>query len=191
MGVRGEIGVGVIGIAIAQLVEEIIKKSEGKWWEAETHNGRSGKHSAFTLRNQNRHETKQKMGDLKGRKAYDDEEEREEDQKTMAIWDCGSPLYDSYELMSLCNLIDKHLMLPSSSPCEHQSDQAFSFPNTPSNTEMLHQNKTSKGSSRWRDLVMKMTRKKKKENKGEKTRGEWDREKERDEDVESVGTTWN
>lgn len=30
------------------------------------------------------------------------------------IWDCGSPLYDSYELVSLCYLIERHMMsLPS------------------------------------------------------------------------------
>ncbi|KAK8475048.1 hypothetical protein V6N13_020791 [Hibiscus sabdariffa] len=33
-----------------------------------------------------------------------------EDAATFAIWDCGSPLYDSYELASLSHLIDRHLM---------------------------------------------------------------------------------
>lgn len=33
----------------------------------------------------------------------------------MKIWDCGSPLYDSYELASVSQLIERHLMfLPSS-----------------------------------------------------------------------------
>ncbi|KMT20349.1 hypothetical protein BVRB_1g003480 [Beta vulgaris subsp. vulgaris] len=27
------------------------------------------------------------------------------------IWDCGSPLYDSYELASLSHLIERHLMI--------------------------------------------------------------------------------
>ena len=38
---------------------------------------------------------------LKGKE--DEEEEKE-------IWDCGSPLYDSYELASLSHIIDRHLM---------------------------------------------------------------------------------
>ncbi|KAK3194661.1 hypothetical protein Dsin_025971 [Dipteronia sinensis] len=28
----------------------------------------------------------------------------------VAIWDCGSPLYDSYELVSLSHVIERHLM---------------------------------------------------------------------------------
>ncbi|KAM5555588.1 hypothetical protein ABKV19_023486 [Rosa sericea] len=28
----------------------------------------------------------------------------------LAIWDCGSPLYDSYELASVSHLIERHLM---------------------------------------------------------------------------------
>lgn len=28
----------------------------------------------------------------------------------MGIWDCGSPLYDSYELVSVTHIIDRHLM---------------------------------------------------------------------------------
>lgn len=40
--------------------------------------------------------------------------ENEEDEAALAIWDCGSPLYDSYELVSLSHLIERHLMtLPS------------------------------------------------------------------------------
>ncbi|KAL5792270.1 hypothetical protein ACOSP7_000864 [Xanthoceras sorbifolium] len=30
--------------------------------------------------------------------------------ESMAVWDCGSPLYDSYELVSLNHLIERHLM---------------------------------------------------------------------------------
>ncbi|KAF4384604.1 hypothetical protein F8388_003911 [Cannabis sativa] len=48
----------------------------------------------------------------------EEEEENDDDQKgekkmmiNMAIWDCGSPLYDSYELVSLSNLIERHLMI--------------------------------------------------------------------------------
>ncbi|KAK7381999.1 hypothetical protein VNO80_00620 [Phaseolus coccineus] len=43
------------------------------------------------------------------------EEDQEEEEKAMAIWDCGSPLYDSHELVSLDHIIDRHLMaFPSS-----------------------------------------------------------------------------
>lgn len=33
-----------------------------------------------------------------------------------SVWDCGSPLYDSHELVSLDHLIDRHLMAFPSSP---------------------------------------------------------------------------
>ncbi|CAO2835516.1 unnamed protein product [Amaranthus hypochondriacus] len=29
----------------------------------------------------------------------------------MKVWDCGSPLYDSYELASVSHLIERHLMI--------------------------------------------------------------------------------
>lgn len=39
---------------------------------------------------------------------------KEEEEVRLSIWDCGSPLYDSYELASLCSLIDRHAVaLPS------------------------------------------------------------------------------
>ena len=43
-------------------------------------------------------------------------DDKEEEEKAMlSMWDCGSPLYDSYELVSLNHLIDRHLMaFPSS-----------------------------------------------------------------------------
>ncbi|KAG5021761.1 hypothetical protein JHK85_018103 [Glycine max] len=48
-------------------------------------------------------------------KEYEKEEDQEEE-KAMPIWDCGSPLYDSYELVSVDHIIDRHLMaFPSSS----------------------------------------------------------------------------
>ncbi|THF99136.1 uncharacterized protein LOC114313263 [Camellia sinensis] len=38
----------------------------------------------------------------------------EKEEGALVIWDCGSPLYDSYELASLSHLIDRHMMaLPS------------------------------------------------------------------------------
>lgn len=39
------------------------------------------------------------------------EELREGDRKRdVAIWDCGSPLYDSFELASLSHMLERHLM---------------------------------------------------------------------------------
>jgi len=37
-------------------------------------------------------------------------EEEEGGDRDLAIWDCGSPLYDSHELVSLSHIIDRHLM---------------------------------------------------------------------------------
>ncbi|KAK8611971.1 hypothetical protein V6N13_132005 [Hibiscus sabdariffa] len=37
-------------------------------------------------------------------------EKNGEEEAKFAIWDCGSPLYDSYELVSLSHLIERHLM---------------------------------------------------------------------------------
>ncbi|KAI9109805.1 hypothetical protein K1719_018846 [Acacia pycnantha] len=43
-----------------------------------------------------------------------EEEKQEEEESGMGIWDCGSPLYDSYELVSLSHVIERHMMvLPS------------------------------------------------------------------------------
>lgn len=50
------------------------------------------------------------MGKIRG-----DEEERESEKVMIKVWDCGSPLYDSYELAALTHLIERHLMaLPES-----------------------------------------------------------------------------
>ncbi|GMJ00943.1 hypothetical protein HRI_003763500 [Hibiscus trionum] len=52
--------------------------------------------------------------------------ESEEAGAALDIWDCGSPLYDSYELVSLSHKIERHLMtLPSlggSNRNPHRSD---------------------------------------------------------------------
>lgn len=37
-------------------------------------------------------------------------EEQHQEGLDSKIWDCGSPLYDSYELVSISNVLDKHLM---------------------------------------------------------------------------------
>nr|CAD1824066.1 unnamed protein product [Ananas comosus var. bracteatus] len=45
---------------------------------------------------------------------HQNNKEEEEEEIRLSIWDCGSPLYDSYELASLCSLIDRHVVaLPS------------------------------------------------------------------------------
>ncbi|MED6156247.1 hypothetical protein PIB30_012517 [Stylosanthes scabra] len=36
---------------------------------------------------------------------------REKEGRALPIWDCGSSLYDSYELVSLAYTIEKHMML--------------------------------------------------------------------------------
>ncbi|XP_028794725.1 uncharacterized protein LOC114750327 [Neltuma alba] len=33
-----------------------------------------------------------------------------EEESAFGIWDCGSPLYDSYELASLSHMIERHMM---------------------------------------------------------------------------------
>lgn len=42
------------------------------------------------------------------------DDQQQEEEKALAIWDLGSPLYDSLEVVSLAHLIERHLMtLPS------------------------------------------------------------------------------
>ena len=38
------------------------------------------------------------------------EEEQQQQQAAQSPWDCGSPLYDAFELASVYSLIDTHLM---------------------------------------------------------------------------------
>ncbi|KAL1561939.1 hypothetical protein AAHA92_04574 [Salvia divinorum] len=37
--------------------------------------------------------------------------QEEEDGKSMKIWDCGSPLYDAYELVALSHLVERNFMI--------------------------------------------------------------------------------
>ncbi|XP_050238722.1 uncharacterized protein LOC126688161 [Mercurialis annua] len=39
------------------------------------------------------------------------ENEKENEEKNLAVWDLGSPLYDSYEVVTLSHLIERHLMI--------------------------------------------------------------------------------
>ncbi|ONI23364.1 hypothetical protein PRUPE_2G184300 [Prunus persica] len=42
------------------------------------------------------------------------EEDHQKEEAELGVWDCGSPLYDSYELVTVSHLIERHLMaLPS------------------------------------------------------------------------------
>lgn len=38
------------------------------------------------------------------------------EKKDDRVWDCGSPLYDAYELVSIANIIERHMMLLPSTP---------------------------------------------------------------------------
>ncbi|KAL0428767.1 UNVERIFIED_CONTAM: hypothetical protein Sradi_0502700 [Sesamum radiatum] len=33
------------------------------------------------------------------------------DEKGINVWDCGSPLYDSYELVAVSHVVERHLMV--------------------------------------------------------------------------------
>jgi hypothetical protein len=52
--------------------------------------------------------------DLQQVRAKEEEEEEEEEEglaMVFAVWDCGSPLYDSFELASLHHVLESHLMV--------------------------------------------------------------------------------
>lgn len=58
-----------------------------------------------------------KTSNMSGKEVEQDEQEamkgnfdEKEEEKAMAMWDCGSPLYDSYELVSLDHHINMNLM---------------------------------------------------------------------------------
>lgn len=38
-------------------------------------------------------------------------QEEEDDGKSMKIWDCGSPLYDAYELVALSHVVERNCMI--------------------------------------------------------------------------------
>ncbi|KAI3444443.1 hypothetical protein Pfo_001108 [Paulownia fortunei] len=39
------------------------------------------------------------------------ERKEEADEKGINIWDCGSPLYDSYELVAVSHVVERHFMI--------------------------------------------------------------------------------
>ncbi|XP_030540982.2 uncharacterized protein LOC115748596 [Rhodamnia argentea] len=47
------------------------------------------------------------------------EETEVEDGEALKVWDCGSPLYDAFELVSLTQVIERHLM---TFPCSRKSN---------------------------------------------------------------------
>lgn len=58
-------------------------------------------------------------------KEFEDEKEA----RAFQIWDCGSPLYDSCELVSLSHIIERHMMVcPSYVPGSKQSITHLSYP---------------------------------------------------------------
>ncbi|XWS32069.1 hypothetical protein CRYUN_Cryun23aG0129200 [Craigia yunnanensis] len=75
--------------------------------------------------------------------------EKNEAAATFAIWDCGSPSYDSHELVSLSHLIERYLMkLPSLGGSKRLTTR-FSYPSdvTPATIADSTSNARSKESS--------------------------------------------
>ncbi|KAI4355200.1 hypothetical protein L6164_003994 [Bauhinia variegata] len=65
----------------------------------------------------------------KMRRTTCDEEKDEKEEQGFAIWDCGSPLYDSYELACITHLIESHMMvLPYSLHGSKPNNSQFSYP---------------------------------------------------------------
>lgn len=75
------------------------------------------------------------------------------EEESTKIWDCGSPLYDTYELVSLGHVIDRHIMvLPSLSGSRCLTNQTSRSSNLMSSEQSRSSNQTSgfqtaKGSS--------------------------------------------
>ncbi|KAL2490280.1 Uncharacterized protein Adt_25908 [Abeliophyllum distichum] len=44
-------------------------------------------------------------------KKEEEEKEKEKEEKTLKLWDCGSPLYDSHEVASISHVIERHFMV--------------------------------------------------------------------------------
>ncbi|KAH7848409.1 hypothetical protein Vadar_002419 [Vaccinium darrowii] len=50
------------------------------------------------------------MEEMHEREGSNQGTEEKDEGLTMKVWDCGSPLYDSYELASLGHVIDRHVL---------------------------------------------------------------------------------
>lgn len=82
------------------------------------------------------------VANMKIREEEEDEKKEDEDE-ALKIWDCGSPLYDSYELVALNHVIDRHLM---ELPCLSGSRKDIIISHESSHAEAATSNKV-KGSS--------------------------------------------
>ncbi|KAJ6415071.1 hypothetical protein OIU84_003965 [Salix udensis] len=64
------------------------------------------------------------------------EEKRKAEQSAADAWDCGSPLYDSYEIASLGHVIDRHsLALPFPSGSNEEGGHVIQYSSTPRDQE--------------------------------------------------------
>ncbi|KAF8032481.1 hypothetical protein BT93_D1405 [Corymbia citriodora subsp. variegata] len=79
------------------------------------------------------------------------EETEAEDGEALKVWDCGSPLYDAFELVSLSQVIERHLM---AFPCNRKSNSQNNRPNVMSASCPEDESKACKVSS-WLDIVRK------------------------------------
>lgn len=78
---------------------------------------------------------------------FDEGKENDEEEKVIKIWDCGSPLYDSYELVALSHLIDRHLMaLPYLSGSRKETYESFQKAKSRIEEVTTSKNKLIKGS---------------------------------------------
>ncbi|GFY92326.1 hypothetical protein Acr_08g0007220 [Actinidia rufa] len=74
--------------------------------------------------------------------------EVKEEDEAKKIWDCGSPLYDSHELVSLGHAIDRHIMaLPSLGGSTTLTNQLSLSSNFIPSTEDEKASRRAKGSS--------------------------------------------
>ncbi|XP_043697203.1 uncharacterized protein LOC122647984 [Telopea speciosissima] len=78
-----------------------------------------------------------KNSEMKEAEMREDEEEEEEEKGKgkvpLNVWDCGSPLYDSYELAALSHLIDRNMMVWPSICRSGKSSSRFSDPSNEEN----------------------------------------------------------
>jgi hypothetical protein len=63
------------------------------------------------------------------------------------IWDCGSPLYDSCELVTFSHIIERHMM-----ECPYLGGSKQIITNFSDLDEMMISNGNAKGSSKWINL---------------------------------------
>ncbi|XP_039172076.1 uncharacterized protein LOC120294969 [Eucalyptus grandis] len=79
------------------------------------------------------------------------EESEAEDGEALKVWDCGSPLYDAFELVSLSHVIERHLM---AFPCDRKSRSQNNRAHVTSASCIEDANKACKVPS-WREILRK------------------------------------